>query len=264
MSMPGRLSSSGRSSSTALRWASQAAKGILAPLASPAAQRDLPVALTAAIRLLDQAEYRLIRNSEDLLEAVCEVLRLVERDVAADLPMLYGPPPRKDGAGREHLEEDSLQAYLRRRLTDLLPARVLVPQVQAVEVVREDQVGYRRRLDLRVTAPCHGTQSLATVVIEVKWSDNDGTETSLTEQLGRKYLLGERLTHGLYLVGWCGRWRRKGHGTLTDRAGLENYLAAQRDGFCGANGSGQGLSIMPVVLGLEWRDPQDADRGPEG
>ncbi len=217
------------------------------------------VLLPEAIRLLDQADYRLVRNADDLLEAVCEVLRLVEQDVAADLPMLYGPPARKEGGTREHLEEDALQAYLRRRLTDLLPARVLAPQVKAVEVVREDEVRYRRRLDLRVTAPCHGTQNQATLIIEVKWSCNHEVETSLTEQLGRKYLLGERRTHGIYLVGWCGRWRRRGHGTLTDRAVLESYLAAQCDDFCVATHAGQGLSIVPVVLGIEWRDPEDAD-----
>jgi hypothetical protein len=239
--------------------ARQAAEGILGGLGSPAVPGDSPIPLAEVIRLLDEADYRLVRNADDLLEAVCEALGLVERDVAADLPMLYGPPPRKDGAAREHLKEDALQAYLRRRLADLLPASVLAPQVEAVSVVREDQVRYRRRLDLRVTAPCHGAQSLATVVIEVKWSDNEETETSLTDQLGRKYLLGERLTHGVFLVGWCGWWRRKGHGTLTDRKGLDRYLAAQRDDFCGANGPGQGLSIAPFVLGLEWRDPEDTD-----
>jgi hypothetical protein len=238
--------------------ARESAEGILAGLPPSGGEVTSSVPFAEAIRLLDQGDYRLVRNADDLLEAVCEVLRLVERDVAADLPMLYGPPTRKKGTARKRLGEDALQAYLRRRLTDLLPARVLASQVETIEVVREDQVRYRRRLDLRVTAPCHGAQTLATIIIEVKWSDNDETETNLTEQLGRKYLLGERLTHGVYLVGWYGRWKRKGHGTLTDRAELESYLTNQCDDFCGVKGPGHGLSIIPVVLGLEWRDPEDA------
>ena len=48
-----------------------------------AAGRDRSSAVAQALRLLDQASYRLIRNPDDLLEAVCEVLRLVECDVAA-------------------------------------------------------------------------------------------------------------------------------------------------------------------------------------
>jgi hypothetical protein len=236
--------------------ARQAAEGILAGLAPPAAQGDSPVPLVEVIRLLDQAGYRLIRNADDLLEAVYEVLRQIEKDIPEDLAMLYGKRPKKKGAVPSRLNEDALQAYLRRRLNDLLPQRV---QGFRGCILREDQVGYRRRLDLRVIAPCLLTGELATVVIEVKWSDNPETEISLTEQLGRKYLLSHRLTHGLYLVGWCGRWRRKGQAHLTDRKGLESYLTDQRDAYCRADAPGHGLSIVPVVLGLEWRDPAETN-----
>jgi hypothetical protein len=208
------------------------------------------IVLSDAVRLLDQADYRLVRSDDDLLEVVCAVLDLIERDVAEDLPLLYGKPPRKDGEEREHLNEDALQAYIRRRLTDLLPARV---HGARVEILREDQVRYRRRLDLRIVAPCRYAQQLATVVVEAKWSDNAETETSLTEQLGKNYLLGQQLTRGVYLVGWCGHWKAKGKPRQTDRADLIAYLTAQRDRYCQRD-AGSGLCIRPVVLDLRWRE----------
>jgi hypothetical protein len=212
-------------------------------------------ARAGTLRLLDEANYRLVRSNDDLLEAVCEVLQLVQADVGDDLPVLYGKPPRGTGAAREHLNEDALQAYLRRRLTDLLQTRVLGPKIVPL-VLREDQVQRRRRLDLRVTAPCHLTQTQAQVIIEVKWSDNKEAQSSLTEQLARKYLLAEGLTHGVYLVGWCGKWTRTGRGTLTDQAALEDYLKGQGDDFCSA-GPGAGLCIQPIMIDLRWRDDSD-------
>ena len=44
----------------------------------------------------------------------------------------------------------------------------------------------------------------ATVVVEVKWSTNPETKSALIDQLGQRYLLRERLTHGVFLVGCDG------------------------------------------------------------
>jgi hypothetical protein len=223
--------------------------------ALPGAEFDDVSALSLgeAVRLLDSADYRLVRSFDDLLEAVCEALEIVSRDVGDDLAMLYGPQPRARGAARAHLHEDALQTYLRRRLLDLLTTRVLAADVQP-GIYREDQVRHRQRLDLRVTAPLRGTQGLAQVVIEVKWSDNAETATALVEQLGQAYLLGEGLTHGVYVVGWCGQWRSR-RGVRTNRARLEAHLRRQADRLC-RSAEGQGLDIRPVVIDLVWTAPR--------
>ncbi len=236
----------------ARRKASAAVAGLVA--AKSFVVPSIPTA--EAVRLLDQADYRLVRSADDLLQAVCEVLRRIDRDIAADLPMLYSSPGLKNSeasGSRKHLGEDAIQAYVRRRLTDLLPALI---QGAEVVVVREDQVRYRRRLDLRVVAPCLGGKETATVVLELKWSDNRETEAGLEVQLGRKYLLGEGLTHGVYLVAWCGHWHRKGSGRQNDRISLESHLDSQVGRYCG-QGPGKGLTIRPLVLGAEWHDPAD-------
>ena len=210
------------------------------------------LAVAEAVRLLDRAGYRLIRSADDLLDAVTEALREVESDVGHDLPMLYEKPKRypNEPVGTEvprgHLNEDALQAYLRLRLSNHLPE--IASGIQAV-IVREDQVAYRRKLDLRVMARCHGSERLAILVIEIKWSDNDETRTGLVEQLGRRYLLGENLTHGIFLVGWTGSWSSgEGAAANHDRSRLQENLVRQRDEFCKVGQPGAGLRIEPFVL----------------
>lgn len=208
-----------------------------------------PDALTVrqAVRLLDRAGYRLVRSTDDLLDAVIEALGRVDESIAHDLPMLYsapGTPPRT------HLHEDALQAYLRRRLLDELGR--MCDGVE-VSIFREDQIGFRQRLDLRITASCLGGAGAATVVVEIKWSTNAETRSGLVEQLGERYLLGERLTHGVFLVGWSGTWRPgDGTGENTDRDALIAHLTAQRDNFCGVGRPGAGLRIEPFVLDARW------------
>jgi hypothetical protein len=230
---------------------------------------DDPSALPfqTARRLLDRQNFRLVRSADDLLDAVLFALQEIQGEVGHDLPLLYSHPrdvkqtkgesKQRSESERKHLHEDALQAYLRRRLKDVL-ARV-VERVE-VQILREDQVAYRRRFDLRITAPCLGTQHLATVVVEIKWSTNSETRTALDDQLGKKYLLGEQLTHGVFLVGWSGCWqpgqrRRKSH-NLNE---LVDFLRNQRDEFCRAGHLGEGVRIEPFVLNLAWRQSLNYD-----
>ncbi len=226
---------------------------------------DAGIPVEAAIRLLDDAEFRLIRSHDDLLAAAVHALAQVDRDAAFDLSMLYGKNepaaaseeanPEKKQRGRrrsrklhKRLDEDALQAYIRRRLMDLLPARI--PGV-TFELIRESQGKYQRRFDLDILAPDLARQ-LARVRVEIKWSDNKETDSSLTEQLGRKYLLGHGLSHGIYLVGWTGSWTRQGQKNTSIDA-LREHLARQTEAFT-ADENVKSLMIVPVVLDLRWRD----------
>jgi hypothetical protein len=172
--------------------------------------------------------------------------------------MLYKPPNRRSrnlrgsrrGTAREHLEEDALQAYLRRRFLDLFPR--YADRVD-VEVIREAQQSRRQRFDLVVVAPCHGSTALAKVVVELKWSTNKDVQTGLVEQLGNRYLLGEGLEHGIFLVGWSGKWRPgRGHAGANTKTALSKFLVRERDEYCQDGCRGQRLHIAPFVLDLEW------------
>jgi hypothetical protein len=192
-----------------------------------------------------------MRPSEFLLKAAREQLNQRRRPTADGQPdrttRRAGRPPRP----RERLGEDALQTYFRRRLFDGL--RRIVDGAEITPPLREDQVARRRRLDLRVTAPCRGHQSIATVVVEIKWSDNRELRTGLTRQVGEDYLLVEGLCHGVYLVGWTGQWYPGDrHGADCDIDGLRRFLGNQRDAFCNTGQPGHGLRIADVVIDLRW------------
>ena len=210
------------------------------------------------MRLLDEADYRLIRSGDDLLKAIVHVLRQIEEDAPYDLSMLYGRNESETaGQGikgksgkkrvRRRLGEDALQAYVRRRLKDMLPSRI--PGVQ-IKIFREPQVKYQRRFDLEVVAPTIDRQ-LATVIIEIKWSDNEDTKSSLKDQLVSAYLLGHQLNHGIYLVGWTGTCQGTDKED-TDIQQLKAYLAGQVKSV-NASEEGKSLKVEPVVLDLRWR-----------
>lgn len=196
-------------------------------------------------KLLDRTEYRLVRTADDLLDVALEVLSNIEADFGYDCPMLYGPPSRTSAkTPRKHLEDDALKAYLRRRFRDLLPQ---VTDGVEIDITAQDEISHRWRLDLRMTAP-----GLSKVVIEIKWSTNTQTKTGLIDQLAKRYSLEEERTHGIYVVGWPGKWSRPRGAKVSDTIeGLRQYLKHQRDEFYGEK---EGLRIEPVVLDLQWRD----------
>lgn len=239
---------------------------------------DIAIPTDRVIRLLDEAAYRLVRTPGDLLAALVDVFDRIKGDVAYDLPMLYGKPEPAEEAvqtkgqggkkgsskfkkakARKRLDEDALQAYVRRRLDDLLPA--CIPGVE-IEIIREPQVKYQRRFDLQVTAPTL-ERGLATVVIEIKWSDNKETGSSLVEQLARKYLRDHGKSHGIYLIGWTGE-SKPARGTSKDRDELMRLLRDQVASL-NENPADRAVVIEPIVLDLRWRDsPPPAEAVADG
>lgn len=206
------------------------------------------IELPDVLRILSDANYRLIRSDVDLLTVLFETLtEQIGTTVGNHLYMLYAKPtPKKKSKEkkakkqREHLIEDALQSYVTCRLGDLLPGKILH---------KETEVKRRGRTDILVESPTLGGPITA-VVIEVKWSDNPLTKGGLVEQLGKRYLLEEKKNCGIYLVGRCDGIRWPG---LKDRtvAGLLKALKKQAKEFGRRH---VGINIQPVVLDLRWSD----------
>lgn len=237
--------------------AHRAAEAASLVLAAPVVAITEPdaVAFETVRAILDRAQFRLIRSSDDLLDAVLFALEKIQENVGNDLAMLYSPPGKVRGTSgnrpREPLHEDALQAYLKLQLQYML--KQIAGKVD-VALGREEQVSYRRRYDLRVVAPCLGNQKHASVIVEVKWSANPEVKEGLVEQLGQKYLLDEGNSHGVYVVGWSGRWKPgKRQKAATELMALKSYLSAQAADFCSPNGRGCGTRVVPVVLDLGWQ-----------
>jgi hypothetical protein len=148
------------------------------------------VSLRELLRMLNSGEYRLARTSADLLKVLVEVFARINDDIPEDSALLY-----HDG---KHVIEDVLQAYLARRLQDLMPGRI---------IDREVWQPFNKRADFLVRVRVNGNE--IGVPIELKWSNNPETATAARDQLGKKYLLPTNRADGLLVVAWMGKPTRE-------------------------------------------------------
>ena len=213
----------------------------------PTDRNETTIPVKQVVRLLEDALYRLIRSSADLQRVLTEELREIARSAKSHLSMLYRTK-------RKRLREAALQAYIHCRLNDRLPGRVLDVETQAVFINREALASKDQRLDLKVQSPTLSGES-ATVVIEIKWSDNAEVSTSLCEQLGEEYLFNENLTRGIYLVGWNerGTWRQrnavKRPHPIDSLEAWQMQLEKQAAEF---RKNHKNISIEPLIIDLRW------------
>jgi hypothetical protein len=239
--------------------AQQGAESVISSLGRgthpPGEGRRVPLPLM--LKLLQETHYRVLGSADDLHEVILEQLRLIETEAKQHLSLLYHPRPSQKGQKRRRLHEDALQAYLACRLSDRLPGVVAGQGVKVVFVNRETLAARDTRNDLKIQAISYEGKPL-TVILEVKWSDNEGVSTSLVDQLGEDYLLQNNLTHGIYLVGWSGAtqpWKSLVGSAPEPRSSLEAWqkaLAEQAELFCQAH---CGLRITPLMMDLTW-DPE--------
>lgn len=206
------------------------------------------------VKLLENASYRIVRSQDDLLAVVEEELKRIGFEAGRHIEMLYLPKEISAGTKRRH--EAALQSYVECRLADRLPGRILDSGTH-VSIHRERQVQFRQRTDVMIEAPLVRS-GVGQVVIEVKWSDNEGrpnVSTALMKQLGNSYLRGDDKTHGIYLVGWNGRlgtWRTNA-GPPPDKdlgaCGLQAVLQRQADKYMETHPE---IRIVPIVFDLVW------------
>ncbi len=176
-------------------------------------------------------------------QIVIEALNRIAGTAAEHLPMLY-LSEELNGNARSRRREEALQVYIKCRLQDLMPDKMLE---------RETEVRYRRRQDIKVMAP-QIDGNVATVVIEIKWSDNPDVSTSLAAQLGQMYLIPEGLTHGIYLVGWNGKLKWKSSAGARPKgpsipSALTDTLRLQAEAFSDDHAD---VDVQAIVLDLAW------------
>jgi hypothetical protein len=245
----------------------QAEEGAEAVLIESGRERGCPgkgrkIELAEMARILQDVRFRLLRTTDDLWEVLQEELRRISMEAKQHLSVLYHPRPRKKkgekgekGENRKHLQEDALQAYLYIRLNDRLPTILQTNGLKIKPSVDREPLAARdTRNDLKIQAPSiDGTR--LTVIIEVKWSDNDEVSTNLVTQLGEDYLLQNSHTHGIYLVGWSGAtkpWKSTLGSAPEPRSSREAWqraLEEQADLLCQTHPA---LRIVPLVIDLSW------------
>ncbi|OJY31026.1 MAG: hypothetical protein BGO98_44875 [Myxococcales bacterium 68-20] len=196
------------------------------------------------VRVLDESLFRFLRSEADLHRLAREILaNHIGASVGNDIDMFWFRPT---GGEESKAREAALQAYVRRRLEDLLP---LYSPVARVELPREQQVQRRRRFDVLIITALP-EQRLGSVVIEIKWSHDARVRKALRDQLVKSYLLGEGRSHGLYVVGMTGADRNS--------AKLLRDLQTRRDDCLREHPS---LTIDVVALPCQWSDGGDNAAG---
>ena len=151
------------------------------------------------IDLLDQNKDKRICETEDhLLDIVLEELYKINKDVGRHSYLLF-KGNEKDMSFGSPRHETALQQYLACRLGDRL---------NGVIIFREAEVHFGKKTDLEIIIMKSKNRFLS-LIVEIKWSKNPDLSTSLSEQLGEKYLIDK--THGIYLVGYTGecKWYKQ-------------------------------------------------------
>lgn len=240
------------------KWAkaNKAAGGVLSlPNSTPLERVCIP--FENLLKLLASESYRIIRGPADLQRVILSELVEIGKRSRTHLAMLYNiqkPKVRKN--------EDALQAYLHCRLEDRLLDRILEsPRVTILN--RETHEADQRKFDIKVEAPTVDGAK-ATIVIEIKWSDNKEVSTSLSDQLGCKYLLANHLTHGIYFVALTNKrttWRQGAFGSRPKDIGSPKawqlVLKDQAENFKQLH---SGICIAPLVFDLRRSERQASGR----
>lgn len=164
-------------------------------------------------RLMADADRRLVRSDEELLQLVLRTLRTIERESRSHADLLWDRVPKRFLAGR--LDEDAwlpkpeaaLSGYLAHELTIRLHGRGMAVN-REVLIRPTDAYGAGERTDILVEALAASIPqdrfrpARLALVIEVKGAWNRGLMSEQRTQLAERYLSESNAGVGIYLVGW--------------------------------------------------------------
>jgi len=207
-------------------------------------------------KVLDRPGARYVVTQDQLLDAVSDQIRNIQRRLHGETPMwrfLWNDVK----VGRQHVwqpkEEGDISDWVKDCLTSSLAGTriVLNREVQITRGVSSSTPGELE--DIKVDATSHDEpHNPLEVVVETKGCWNPGLYKDMERQLAHRYLTTGNSRHGIYLVGWFNweKWndktqyhRRARTCKVESKAELEKMLSAQANDL-----KRQGFSIVPIVL----------------
>lgn len=154
-------------------------------------------------KMTENARSRLVQNSDQLLEVVCEILNDLQEKLHGETP---AAPFLWDG--NKPKEEEKLSDWIKIELESIL-------RHQGIILGREVQIHLKDRTDIHIDAVTQDAKTKAfdrvKVIIEVKGCWHPEIKTAMKSQLIDRYLTHNDCTRGIYLVGWfvCEFWSKK-------------------------------------------------------
>lgn len=186
----------------------------------------LPPKVSILWNLLSNPLARQIRTDVDLMEAVISSLERFQKD-------LHGSPYMATFMWNELDKlpkgEARLSDFIKYHLNnDLNKSGILINREVEIRNMREFGVGERVDLLIQaITRKSHTlSESVVSVVIEVKRCSNSGLWTEMESQLKANYLNARERSCGIYLVGWYGE-KQSCKGGRTTFSDLLNKLTKQ-------------------------------------
>lgn len=186
-----------------------------------------PLSPDALIKLVQQADLRVVQNGDQLMQVVMESLERLEAELQSKpqaAPDLWNDSKK---GSRRPKDEAHLSDYVKRHLDRDLKGRGIV-------VNREVQIERGQLTDIRIDAVPRGRVSdndePVSLIIEVKGCWNPKVKDDMKDQLVARYLENSECQNGLYLVGWflCAGWDDKQDGRRSQCASLQSLEEAGR------------------------------------
>ncbi len=154
-------------------------------------------------KMTENTRNRLVQNSDQLLEVVCETINDLQGKLHGETP---AAPFLWDGDKPK--EEEKLSDWIKIELDSIF-------RHQGIILGREVQIHLKDRTDIHIDAVTQDAKTKAfdriKVIIEVKGCWHPEIKTAMQTQLIERYLTHNDCTHGIYLVGWymCDFWSKK-------------------------------------------------------
>lgn len=165
-----------------------------------------PIPPGELLDFLQRADSRLVRNADELAEAVMASLRRFQAKLKGETPLapFLWNMDDKENQGRPK-GEDRMSDFVLHHLRDDLPLLVVNREVQVQNL---NETGIGERVDLKVeTRDAEGNP--LTLIVESKGCWNKELLTAMESQLHDRYMKQTHAEVGIYLVGWfvCERWK---------------------------------------------------------
>lgn len=208
----------------------------------------------AVLDVVADAERRVLRTEDQLLDLIVESLGRLQRHLTIDGAVADLWSEWKEGHEERYRPkpEVSVSDYVKRFLDRDLVEYTVVNN-------REVEIRPRNEIDILVEYADRTGRARPrrlAVVIEVKGSWHDDLLTAMETQLAGRYLADYQTDRGLYLVGWfkCARWdptrpegdKPVGHTVVSLHEELRNQASRL---------SGERRRIEAVVLDAAWPLP---------
>jgi hypothetical protein len=165
-----------------------------------------PLEPSTIIRLAADANARLVRSADELLEVVIQSLGRLQTELQGETPTAELLWNKMDNKRWRPKDEDTLSNYVKTHLTRDVGGKHGIVANREVQIRRPQKGTMGQDTDIHVDAVIKGSDGTAydtvSVIVETKGSWNRELDDAMETQLVNRYLARNQCRHGIYLVGW--------------------------------------------------------------